>query len=232
MTSGARLEHLTAALHSTANAHRLFEHCNNMAKSEISEDLIKFIFWSGFCKDLRRRHRWVEAFRETVESIKIAPSADALSMFWIRLYGLVHEMWESHRQASQLSSDTFFDSDGNEYNTSSEDAMWATLAQGVLDVCQQIRDRFTPDELLFILWKRDHAAHIELSGYEPRIVGNKVNWYRRSTPIGSVHHDQIQKAVATQDARGSELDTAREYANRIELLLDDLLATLNEYPEK
>ena len=203
-----------------------------MSQSKISEDLIKLVFWSGFRRDLQRRHKWVKAFRVTVESIRGDPSADALSMFWIRLYGLVQEMWASHKKASQLQGDRFIDSDGNVYDTSGEDEMWATLAQGVTDVCQQIRDRFTSDELLAILWKRDHVAHIELGGYEPRIEGSKVDWYRRTSPIGRVHHDQIQAAVDMQDARGSELKTAREYADRIEPLLEELLAALNEYPEK
>lgn len=203
-----------------------------MSESKIGEDLIKFVLWYGSRQDLQRRHKWVEGFRITAESIKTDPSADALSMFWIRLYGLVQEMWELHKKASQLQGETFTDSDGSVYDTTAEDGMWATLAQGVLDVCQQIRDKFTPDELLAILWRRDHVAHIELGGYEPRIEGRKVNWHRQTTPIGRVHHDQIQQAVASQVARGSELDTAREYANRIEPLLDELLAALNEYPEK
>jgi hypothetical protein len=202
-----------------------------MSKS-VNEDLLKLVFWSGSRQDLQRRHKWVRSFRSTIEALRGDPPADTLSVFWIRLYGLVQEMWELHRKAAQLQDDSFVDSDGNVYDTSGEDGMWAALAQGVLDVCQRIRDRFTADELLAILWKRDHEAHVELNGYEPRIEGGKVNWYRRVTPIGSVHHDQIQHAVEMFNARGSELETAREYADRIEPLFDELLAALNEYPTK
>ncbi len=177
----------------------------------------------------------MESLRHTIDILTVTPTPEAGSLFWMRLYGVVHEMWNMHKPSENppdtTDADIVDNADPLEEQSRAEDEFFESLAQGVFQACEDLRAAFSEDELLMIQWKRDDEAHVELEGYEPRVKKGSIDWIRRGTPIGPVHHDKVHGAVSSIKRGRDDLSVAADLAGRITDHVDRLIAALKQYPD-
>jgi hypothetical protein len=173
-----------------------------------------------------------------------APTAEAATVFWLRLYGVLHEVRRRHEPEPspviEQGAESEVEPDLRDERTRRQDEhyteqaelqdeYYGALAADVLVACESLRDAFTPDELLAIQWKRDDEAHAELDGYELKDQNGVLNEYRDKTLIGRVRHERVHAAVGAMRNGRDDTSVAIELARRAESHIDKLIAALARF---
>jgi hypothetical protein len=195
----------------------------------------QFVFWGTERIDLKRPLRWAQELQQIVRCLQQAPTRNDISMFWIRLYGVLNDMLNSYKR-----DETARDPDGrnddcadqSEYEDA-QDEYFADLAADVHQACQLILRSLTEDELLAVMWFRDYEAHVFLSAYEPSInKSGEVNWARNKTLLGrGVPHDDVHAAVSRLRHGTDDVGVATQLAAKIALACDALVEALAAWPD-
>lgn len=196
------------------------------------KDWFTLTFWGAERIDLKRGLRWVQSLKRASDILMSSPTPEAATVFWLRLHGVIGEMLSLHKPTEPVMPEidpSKIEAEAEPYDDQSE--YFSELSARVHDACVNLRDAFTEDERLVIQWKRDDESHVELTAYEPREENGKINWMRRTTVIGPVHHDRIHDAVRVARNGRDDTEVAAEFAARAAIRIDKMIAALERYPD-
>jgi hypothetical protein len=172
------------------------------------------IFWQIWRSDIGGPLRWARSLKTCIDEVNASNSESAAAIFWIRLYGAIHDFHE-HFAPTPPTPPPSAVLDPDEEQALAEDEYFADLAADVRTACTGLLGAFSQDELLTIQWKRDHEAHPFLSGYELREQNGALKHGGKHGLVGNVAHRDVHEAVKRVRAGREDLAVARELAQRV-----------------
>jgi hypothetical protein len=187
------------------------------------------LYWRIWRVDTGRPLRWARSLKACVDEVIQSDSESAAAIFWIRLYGAIHDFRE-HFATTPSTTPPANVLDPLEAEALAQDEYFADLAAGVRTACTGLLDAFSADERLTIQWKRDHEAHPFLSGYELREQRGALRHEGTHGLVGNVAHRTVHEAVERVRAGRSDLVVARELAQRALPHVTAIIEALEEFP--
>ena len=193
------------------------------------KDRRTLLFWQIAHADVRRPLRWVESLKRTIDVLTSAsPTEEAAALFWIRLHGVLHQFLELYQPSPNTPPTE--SPDPAEQQAIEEADYFTDLAAGAFAACVQLRDAFTPDELLIIQWMRDYEAHPELSAYDLKERNGQLKTDGKHALTGNIPHADVHTAVRSRRKGRDDVAVAVEVACRAARHVDELIAALVEFP--
>jgi hypothetical protein len=147
--------------------------------------------------------QWVVTFHAVCRALveeRARPAGLFASVFWIRLYGVLTDLWKRSQNVAELNE--VFEAGGRA----------EPLFQAMTDVyvaCTRIRDALSDEELVFTAFLRHVHAHVYQSGFEYSIEPGK--------PFGNLRTKQMVRTTA----RHVDIDEAHAIIDRMMLAYDN-----------
>lgn len=171
---------------------------------------------------------WVVSLRDVIESLLSVPTPAMASLFWLRLKNTLDEFRNAY--APQPLSPPDDPNDPHEVNAYLLDELYAELAADVYGACNNLWNVFTPDELLYIEWRRDSEAHVWADSYDlaPTKRGTLRDLREYSLLGVTKTHSDLDAAKARVAGGRSSIDVAVGLAGRAKVHVDAIIAALEE----
>lgn len=199
-----------------------------MALSE--EDQWTLIWWRIWRSEPGRSLQWARSLKTCIDELLNGSSESAAAIFWIRLYGALHDFREEYRPTPTIEVTTE-DLDPDDARVLAEEEYFAELAADVRVACTKLLDAFSDDERLTIQWKRDHEAHPFLTGYDLKEHNGALKHAGNHGLVGKVAHRNVHEAVSRVRAERDDLAVARDLAQRVAPHVDEVITALEQFPK-
>lgn len=171
---------------------------------------------------------WMFSYRETSRNIEkeVFPNI-ALELFYIKLDGILHEIIAFYEPWLEVMLQI--------ESTEGEEKLFCTKIRVIIDVCKELKSKFSKDELLYIDIQRQQACHICPRGFTYRSRDDSksgrevIDTSYHSKKIGIVSIADVEAAVINvEKVFGDKRSFGLDVAKRIQNLSDLLLYAINQ----
>jgi hypothetical protein len=171
---------------------------------------------------------WVASLRDIIESLQSTPTSAIASLFWLRLKNTLDEFRNAYAPQPLTPPDD--PNDPHEANAYALDELYADLAADVYSECNNLLKVFTPDELLYIEWRRDCEAHVWADSYDlaPTNRGTLKDSREYSLLGTNVTHANLDAAKSRVTRGRSSVDVAVDLAGRAKPHVEAIIAAVEE----
>jgi len=181
--------------------------------------------------------QWVRVFASVTKELAdgtAQPAGLFVSVFWIRLYGVLTELRETHRTSAELRA---LVRDGG------ADHPWLAAADDVFAACTAMHDALSDDELVYAAFARQVHAHVYQTGFELDIercnpAQGQAPTLRTKQMVRTVRRhigvDEAHRIVAEVSARFHHDGrvVARAFAKKVETHALNLFAAMSRLGEE
>lgn len=111
--------------------------------------------------------QWTTTFHAVCQALvsgQARPIGLFVSVFWIRLYGVITDLWSRSERAAELH---------DMLEAAGRQEPFLVAMAGVYSACNDVRESLTDDELVFAAFLRHVHAHVYQSGFEYSIEPGK-----------------------------------------------------------